>query len=845
MSKQKIEYGIDLGTTNSAIARIDNGVLKIIKSEKHQKDTTPSCVYYNEKKVVFTGDDAIRAFRKESVRAFRKRSHEAMNSFIEFKRTMGTDKKYLCKNLDERLSSEQLSAEILKTLKTYIRDDDFRAVVITVPARFEQHQYDATQRAAKLAGFEQIELLQEPIAASLAYGIDAKNIDGHWLVFDFGGGTFDVALMKVEEGIMRVVDTQGDNQLGGKNIDYAIIDHILIPYLQEHYSIEKCLLNDEDKLLLRDSLKPLAEDIKMTMSTQNECKVYRAEIDEEIGTDDVDNEMGIDLLISLEAYEKAAMPSFQRAIDLTLKLLSENGMTGKDLETIVLVGGPTFSQTLRKLLKEQVTEKLNIKIDPMTAVARGAALFATTTDLKPELKSFDSSNIQLTLKYPETTVETEETLGIKVDRNKTHGTVPETIFVEVFKTDKSWSSGQIPLEGDAEILTIPLIKGVTNTFDMKTFDSQGNYFACEPSSFSIIQGLKVANATLSQTMCIEAFHTDTQKQHLIPIKGLVKNQNLPATGNQILKTQKDIRPGIKDDRIKIPIYNGDPFTRASLNNWAGTIVIDGEDLPQFLPKNSEVEIKLNIDTSRNIVGQFFFPYLDETIEKKLEEFIQPEFNTNEIHDEISEAKQSIAVLVDDQNVIDNGAILKLYEELKELDELIHDAGADHNTKTAVMGRLREVLKELDTTQEKVELPSAKAELQQAIDELITTSQRYGNENTEQIVTKFKDNANYAIAKGRVGMIKELTQEINSFDFALVSQDIGLWISLLKGMDQEFDTHEWKSKKRAQQLIEEGNKIIVSKPNKEKLQGIVRELFALLPKGDQPITGKRDDEILRK
>ena len=135
--------------------------------------------------------------------------------------------------MEKEYSSEELSAEVLKALKSYITDENIKSVVVTVPAKFTVNQKDATLRAAKLAGFEHCELLQEPIAASMAYGLDAKSKDGYWLVFDFGGGTFDAALLKVEEGIMKVIDTEGDNYFGGKNLDYAIVEEIMIPHIRK------------------------------------------------------------------------------------------------------------------------------------------------------------------------------------------------------------------------------------------------------------------------------------------------------------------------------------------------------------------------------------------------------------------------------------------------------------------------------------------------------------------------------------------------------------------------------------------------------------------------------------
>jgi len=180
MARIKIDYGIDLGTTNSAIARVRNGNIYIVKSDT-QKDTTPSCVHFTKKQTLVVGDAAYNRYGDEYLTYLKELAHsdasdDKFNTFIEFKRTMGTDKTYRCANLDRVFTSEDLSAEILKTLRTYVRDDEVQSAIITVPAKFRQNQLDATQRAADLAGFKYCELLQEPIAASLAYGVDARNI---------------------------------------------------------------------------------------------------------------------------------------------------------------------------------------------------------------------------------------------------------------------------------------------------------------------------------------------------------------------------------------------------------------------------------------------------------------------------------------------------------------------------------------------------------------------------------------------------------------------------------------------------------------------------------------------
>jgi molecular chaperone DnaK len=226
--RNKIDYGIDLGTTNSAIARMENGKPKVIQTDL-QKDTMPSSVAINPRKNIIVGDAAYAANIKDKLRLLKTFGKDDSNSYLEFKRTMGKDIKYHSSLLGKDFSSEELSAEVLKKLKSFVTDEQIKSIVITVPAMFTMAQNEATINAAKLAGFEVVELLQEPIAASIAYGLDSKEKDGKWLVFDFGGGTFDAALVKVDEGIMKVLDTEGNNELGGKDLDLAIVDNIIIP----------------------------------------------------------------------------------------------------------------------------------------------------------------------------------------------------------------------------------------------------------------------------------------------------------------------------------------------------------------------------------------------------------------------------------------------------------------------------------------------------------------------------------------------------------------------------------------------------------------------------------------
>jgi len=846
MARTKIDYGIDLGTTNSAISLMENGDIRILKSDKYQKDTTPSCVHFNRKKAVFVGDDALNRYRYEVLRAFKALSSPDsdsadadINTFIEFKRTMGTDKGYESRHMNHTFSSEELSAQVIKYLRSHAKDETPGAALITVPAKFRQNQIDATQRAAELAGFQYCELLQEPIAASLAYGIDAECMDGFWLVFDFGGGTFDAALMKVDEGIMKVADTEGDNHLGGKNIDYAIVDHIFMPYLRENYAIEKLLSHEMGRSLLRDALKWFAEETKIVLSAKDSFEVYT---DEPVGRDDNGRDMELDMTVTLEVYENAVLPVFQRAADISLKLLENNNLRGNDLKTVVLVGGPTLSGTLRNMLKEQISPRLDTRIDPMTAVARGAAIFASTRDMPLNLQQRDRGKIQLTLKFPETSVETEENMGIRIERNQTSGEIPRHIFAEVVRGDKAWSCGKVEIQNDAEVIPILLDSGKTNRFSIILTDEKGNVCPCEPSEFSIIQGLKTANPTLPFAMCIEALDTHSGKQRLQPLRGLEKNQSLPAKGKRVFRNQKEIQAGKSDDLVKIPIYEGQPGTKAANNNKVHEVLISGKDLPQSLPGDIDVEVSLEIDSSRRMRLTAYFPYIDETCEIDLPDNTSKNYDAELLEKEIRQAREAVSKL---ENKCP-GDCKKSGDELNQLSELLKNAGNDQDAKTQVKERLNEVQKDLDKIGDQSEWLRAEEELGEALKKLAVTQQRYGDGKTLLLLNEYEKQAQDILRQKNLNLAKELTAEVRSLDFALVSQDIGLWISYIRKFDEQFDSYPWKDREAARQLINEARQMIAENPSKAKLQHAVKELSALLPQGNDEtgVAEAGDDELLK-
>src|SRR5690554_3465112 len=242
----KVNYGIYLGVTSASIAKMEDGLPVILRTNT-LKDRMPVCVCINRKRMTQVGDAAYNAHRSEFIKHQNGLESTSTNSFVEFGKTLGTDKSYYSSNANKSFTSTELIAEIIKKLLSFEKNRKVNSTVITIPNGFKINQIDAIIKAGRLAGLEQVEVVQEAIAVGLAYDLDSDNKDGCCLVFDFGRGTFNAALLKVVDGIIQMLDSSGDNFLGGKNLDDEIVDKIIIPHLKENFSLDN-LMEDNNKM---------------------------------------------------------------------------------------------------------------------------------------------------------------------------------------------------------------------------------------------------------------------------------------------------------------------------------------------------------------------------------------------------------------------------------------------------------------------------------------------------------------------------------------------------------------------------------------------------------------------
>ncbi|AHG03302.1 molecular chaperone DnaK [Halobacterium sp. DL1] len=350
MASEKI-LGIDLGTTNSAFAVMEGGDPEIIVNGEGDR-TTPSVVAF---------DDGERLIGKPAKNQAVQNPDETIASI---KRHMG-EENYTVELDGEEYTPEQLSAMILQKIKRDAEEylgHDVEKAVITVPAYFNDRQRQATKDAGEIAGFEVERIINEPTAASMAYGLDDES-DQTVLVYDLGGGTFDVSILDLGGGVYEVVATNGDNDLGGDDWDEAIIDHLAEEFENNH-GID---LREDRQALQR--LKDAAEEAKIELSSRKETTINLPFV---TATDSGPVHLEQDL--TRATFENLTEDLIERTVGPTEQALEDSGFSKGDIDEVILVGGSTRMPQVQEKVTELVGQEPKKNVNPDEAVALGAAV---------------------------------------------------------------------------------------------------------------------------------------------------------------------------------------------------------------------------------------------------------------------------------------------------------------------------------------------------------------------------------------------------------------------------------------------------------------------------------------
>jgi len=399
--------GIDLGTTNSAAAIYEGGQAKVIPSAEGPTiagKMFPSVVAFTKDGQLLVGEPAKR-----------QATANPEGTIYEIKRKMGTD--YKVTIAGKEYTPQQISAFILQKIKkdaeTFLATTVKKAV-ITVPAHFNDNQRQATKDAGEIAGFEVMRIVNEPTAACLAYGVDKLEKEMKILVFSFGGGTHDVTVMDFGKGVFQVLSTSGDTQIGGTDLDKAVMDYLLEEFRRQT-SID--LTNDRNAIT---RLKEAAEKAKIELST-----LMSTDIDLPFIYSDASGHKHLHFTLTRAKLESLARPIVQKTEKTIIKALEDAKLTPKGIDKIVLIGGMTRMPFIQRFVEQIMGKPPERGIDPMECVAIGAAIQAAvlTGEVK-DLLLLDVTPLSLSV----------ETLGHIATRIIERNTTIPTRRSQIFST---------------------------------------------------------------------------------------------------------------------------------------------------------------------------------------------------------------------------------------------------------------------------------------------------------------------------------------------------------------------------------------------------------------------------
>ena len=342
--------GIDLGTTNSCVAIYEGGEAKVIANPEGER-TTPSVVAFKNGEIIVGG-------------AAKRQMITNKDTIYSIKRLMGTDKKVEANG--KKYTPQEISAMILgdlkKTAEAYLGEKVSKAV-ITVPAYFNDAQRQATKDAGKIAGLEVERIINEPTAAALAYGLDKQEENQTVLVYDLGGGTFDVSILELGDGVFEVKSTSGNNELGGDDFDKRIMD-----YLVEQFKKENKIDLSKDKMAMQ-RIKDAAEKAKKDLSG-----VTTTQISLPFLSQGEDGPLHLEMSLTRAKFEELCHDLFESTLEPVRKALKDAKLTKNDIDKVILVGGSTRIPKVQELIKNEIGKEPSKGVNPDEVVAMGAAI---------------------------------------------------------------------------------------------------------------------------------------------------------------------------------------------------------------------------------------------------------------------------------------------------------------------------------------------------------------------------------------------------------------------------------------------------------------------------------------
>jgi len=827
MSSQNIQIGIDLGTTNSEIAVNNKGNVEIVKNIFND-EYTPSVFGVDKAKNKIVGKRSYeKLFKDASIEEF-------ANNKAEVKRLMGTSDTVHFDRLGEDLRPEEISGEILKTLK----EDVLRkypststvGAVITIPAYFSTLQAEATKRAGNNAGFKHVVLIQEPIAAAIAYGF-MNSQNENWLVYDLGGGTFDVALISSKNGSLSVLGHNGDNFLGGKDFDNAIVDKIIVPKILEKFSIEDFNRGNKKYRHVFSKLKYFAENAKISLSQTDS---YSIEV-ENVGNDDKDKEIYLTIPFSKKEFEALIKPFVNKTIDLSKETIKDSGVKQVSVSKIVLVGGPTMIPYIKDRLVKELKIDVDTSADPLTVVARGACIYAVSQKIPKEYleskKATDSSIMSLRLNYESLVSDTEETITGIVEELKDS---EEEYFIQISSEGGFFSGKKQKLKNGKFIETVSLEKNKTTLFWVYLFDAEGNPVKTEPESISITHGLSVSGAPIPHSIGVGIARRDFNDSSFAMTEEFEvifeKNSILPLKATRTYKTTKKLAKGDKDNALPIKIREGESNI-PDQNQFICDLKVTGEKLPYDLPEGTEISLTIEVNESREVKAEAFIPSIDLTFSARAtihaENLSIEEMETQLKQQSARARKVEQSCTPEEKN--------KLDDLVQSVEGSLSTAKIDEDEKRKADKQLKDLKIKLDHLEKTKELPQLIADYKERVKDIEEMIKDYGDEKEKGIhqdqLEVIKEEGERAITADDKVLLGRVLEQLKELNRKVIFSNPASWVHMFNLILEK--GHKWTSETEATYYIQKGQRAIELN-DVDALKKSVHNLMLLLPPNEQKL-----------
>ncbi len=605
-----MQLGIDLGTSNSSVAGYRDGRPHLYRTPEGT-EIMPSVIHIDR-----------RGNRTVGVRAYDQAILSPENVAQGFKRMMGTATPLRFAASGQEMSPQACSAELLRTLVGYALveagETTVDGAVVTIPAAFNQLQSEATLAAASEAGLDRVALLQEPVAAAMAAMAASSERSGQFLIYDLGGGTFDLALVQAAAGTVNVVAHEGVNMLGGRDIDRLILQEVVHPWLRQTFQLPDGFGSDRRYDRLARVARLAAERAKVELSSRTETSVSAS--DDLVRLEDERGEpIYLDAPLTRARLEAMIEPIVTRTAELSRAIVERAGYGLSDISRVVLIGGPTKMPLLRARMAAALGVPIEdpSRVDPMTAVAVGAAIYSDSRDWsgvvsapKPRRAAAEGTSGEVAIGYDYDARTAGATAKLRITRRAG----PDGIQVQV-ESALGWSSGRVGLDSPAE-LQLPLPDMGANQFRAVVFDPAGRPVPSAGQEWTI-ERAPAASAGIPATQTIGLkVQDDAGRNTIAPV--VEKGALLPQTGIARFRAAQLLRAGGRGVlRLELFQVSDPAVLDPALNLAIGEFRIRGTDLPEGLSvrRGTELVVHWAMNEGQTIEAEVEIPDLGQTFDE--------------------------------------------------------------------------------------------------------------------------------------------------------------------------------------------------------------------------------------